>query len=195
VGCDTSARQWIEQRDSFPADLIKREVVAKGRRALAIWGSGHLQRQNRLTNDQMDNPLAGTLVSFLESRGVSVFIVVEGGEEEVAVRAGWPAPRLALVRGTTLGAANDSMTGQRFAIRDKQIVPIPREQWITKRVEDQLDAVIWIGPASGKTQVPLSPALCTAEYLERREKRRAIAGLPPVDASDRLNQYCATLKK
>jgi hypothetical protein len=43
-----------------------------------------------------------------------------------------------------------------------------------------------------------SAALTSAVHprvRERREKRRAIAGLPPVDASDRLNQYCAALKK
>ena len=39
-------RQWIEMRDTFPADLIQREVLAKGRHALLTYGPMHFQRKN-----------------------------------------------------------------------------------------------------------------------------------------------------
>jgi hypothetical protein len=33
-------------------------VLAKARRALVVYGAGHLQRKQQATNYQMDNPLA-----------------------------------------------------------------------------------------------------------------------------------------
>jgi len=41
---------WIELRDSYPADLIRRQVLDRGRRALVIYGQGHLQRRNVVSN-------------------------------------------------------------------------------------------------------------------------------------------------
>ena len=38
--------QWLGQRDSYPASLVEREVVAKHRKALIVYGEGHLMRRN-----------------------------------------------------------------------------------------------------------------------------------------------------
>lgn len=43
-------RKWIELRDSHGAEVISREVLAKNRRALVVFGQGHLQRKNLLAN-------------------------------------------------------------------------------------------------------------------------------------------------
>jgi hypothetical protein len=184
-------RTWLEQRDTFPAELTRREVIGKHRRALAVWGGGHLQRRNQASNYQMDEPLTATFVSLLEAAGTKVFIVRGGPIEEEAVRASWPMPSLALVQGTTVGAADEPSGGQRFSVRNGQLTPIPREQWVRVRVEDQQEAVLWLGPASTRTTTPLSPALCDAEFLETRSRRRALAGLP--SETDRLRQFCASL--
>src|SRR5581483_9209195 len=34
-------QRWLAQRDSFPAELIQREVVANGRHAIVYFGAGH----------------------------------------------------------------------------------------------------------------------------------------------------------
>src|SRR5262249_15990939 len=39
-------RNAMAQRDSHPADLVRREVLAKHRRALMIYGDMHFQRKN-----------------------------------------------------------------------------------------------------------------------------------------------------
>src|SRR4030095_13984191 len=39
-------RGWLMQRDSHPAALIQREVLAKGRRALVVYGDGHFQARS-----------------------------------------------------------------------------------------------------------------------------------------------------
>ena len=54
-------------RDSFPADFIQREVLAKHRRALVVYGDMHFQRKQMFSNDDMSSPIAQTIVSLLES--------------------------------------------------------------------------------------------------------------------------------
>ncbi|HEX2444556.1 MAG TPA: hypothetical protein VHJ77_11480 [Vicinamibacterales bacterium] len=42
--------KWIEKRESHPAALIQLEVLARGRRALLVYGLGHFQRKNVHSN-------------------------------------------------------------------------------------------------------------------------------------------------
>jgi hypothetical protein len=58
-------RRWIELRDSYPADVIRRQVLDRGRRALVIYGQGHLQRAQVVSNYDMSTWQAQTLVSLL----------------------------------------------------------------------------------------------------------------------------------
>jgi hypothetical protein len=188
-------RKWLELRDSYPAELIQKEVIAKGRRALVFFGGGHLQRRQQLTNYVMDDPIAQTVISLVERAGTRTFVVEHGSESDGL--AGWPVPTLALLRGTTLGAAlepsrgGDSPTGgQRVAIRNGTFVPIPREQLISIRREEQTDALVYLGPASTRRELPLAREMCSdAKYVQLRLDRMAIAGLPPSEAR-RLKDLC-----
>jgi hypothetical protein len=63
--------QWnsaMRQRDSFPAELIRREVISKNRRALVVYGDMHLQRRNLDLNYDIgsDRPEGRTIVQALE---------------------------------------------------------------------------------------------------------------------------------
>jgi hypothetical protein len=188
-------RRWLEQRDSFPAQLIRTEVVARGRRALVFFGGGHLQRRQQLTNYVMDDPIAQTLISLLERAGVKTFIVRHGTEKEGLT--GWPVPSLALLKGTALGAAPEPslgdaapLGGQRVAIRNGTFVPIPRDQWISVPFEEQTDALIYLGPASARSEMPPPREMCVdTKYVEVRLERMAVAGLPPAEAQ-RLKKLC-----
>lgn len=95
-------RKWLMLRDSNPVDVIRRESLAKGRRALLVYGGGHLQRKQQATNYVMDTPLAQTVTSLLERDGVKTFVVDTTAERSDF--RGWPVPSLTIVRGTTLGA-------------------------------------------------------------------------------------------
>ena len=59
-------RRWIELRDIYPADLIRRQVLDRGRRALVVYGQGHLQRRQLVANYDMSTWQAQTVVSLLE---------------------------------------------------------------------------------------------------------------------------------
>jgi len=193
-------RKWIEMRDWYPADLIHREVLDTKRRALLFYGQMHFQRKNIAANYESEGP-AETIVSRLESKwGAKVFTIFTAGaglgKQQPDVRS-WPAPSIAVVRGTTLGAADftfyyPSEAMGRFAIRNGApdfSAPIPRDQWKTLRAEDQFDAVLYTGE-DAPTPVRASAERCAdkadiAEHL----RRMALAGLPSSE-SGRLKTLC-----
>ena len=187
--------KWIEMRDMYPAALIQLEVIAKQRRALVVYGVGHLQRKNVHSNFQMDTWPAQTIVSLIERASptpVFTIIGIDATDKVTAHQPGiaaWKVPSLATIRGTALGAADAAeyfSWGTRFAIRDGKMVPVPREEWRTLRAEDQFDAVLYLGAEPG-AEAPWSPALCAdSAYLDMRFKRIALAGLPPKE-TERLN--------
>ena len=192
-------RRWIEMRDTFPADLIQREVLAKGRHALLTYGSMHFQRKNIAANYESEGP-AETIVSRLENKwGAKVFTIFTADVSSLQPdAASWPTPSLAIVRGTVLGAADFTAPFTRprrwagFAIRDGKpdfSAPIPREQWKTLRAEDQFDAVLYTGKGPSP-RVDLDPARCAEKAEFEEHLRRMVAsGVPPVEA-ERLKRLC-----
>src|SRR5215468_4774103 len=62
--------QWVALRDTFPANLIEREVLAKHHRALLVFGNMHFQRKNLLANyESAGDGVVATVVSALEQAG------------------------------------------------------------------------------------------------------------------------------
>lgn len=182
---------WLAQRDASGAAMIQREILTRGRKALAIYGGGHLQRKQQASNYKMDHPLAQTVISLLDRASARTFVISGVGERD-EVRS-WPVPALALIRGTTFGAEVIAQGGlPRVDVKpDGTFVPIPRDQWIDLTEEEQIDAVLYLGPNSTLRVRPLPPSLCTDPgYLDNRLQRMAIAGLPASEA-ERLKAFCA----
>ncbi|HEV3139913.1 MAG TPA: hypothetical protein VGY57_05335, partial [Vicinamibacterales bacterium] len=162
----------------------------RARKALAVYGGGHLQRRQQATNYKMDNPLAQTVISLLDRARVNTFVVTTVGERETV--ALWPVPALAVIRGTTLGAEIVPQGGlPRVEVKpDGTFVPIAREQWIDLKEEDQINAFLYLGPKSTLRELQLPPSLCTDPgYLDNRLQRMALAGLPRSE-TDRLKKFC-----
>jgi hypothetical protein len=155
----------FRQRDAYPAELIRREVIEKGRRALVVYGGMHLARLPRPRNTFIANELADefpsdTLVSLLASSGIEVFNVW-GVPAEVAAQvqpeiASWSPVRLTLIENTLLGAA----PFQRY-FPGGDAAPM----------QEQFKALMVFGPSSTLTWSSLSPELCTDEYVEMRVRR------------------------
>ena len=73
--------------------------------------------------------------------------------------------------------------------RDGRIVRVPRDEWTSLAMEDQFDAVLYIGSASAMTASERSPELCLdSTYMEMRRRRLTLAGLQPV--LERLERWC-----
>lgn len=93
-------RNWNIQRGAFAADLIQREVIAKNRRALAIFGDGHFQART-------ERPPRG-MVARLSLLGVELLAIASNSGPISKLQpdaAGWPTPSIAFVRNTPIGAA------------------------------------------------------------------------------------------
>lgn len=191
--------KWLAMRDAYPAALIQVEVIAKERRALLLYGSLHFQRKSVQSNFDMEDWRAQTIVSLLERAGPTRVFTIWGFADVANIQpdaASWRAPSLATIRGTALGAVDVTRyvpwIKTRYAVRDGKMVPVPEGEWRSMRAEDQLDAVLYLGPPSAMTLSRLSPALCADPgYIAMRLKRIAIAG-PAVEAEN-LKKYCASV--
>src|SRR5262249_44744295 len=127
--------KWVALRDTFPAEVIEREVLAKHRRALLVFGNMHFQRKQLAANYEAagDGPLA-TVVSALELSGskTRVFSIWTNTDAELSDIqpdvSTWRVPSLAVVQGTVLGAAEFTRyfpsPAVRFSVRDGKPVPI-----------------------------------------------------------------------
>lgn len=156
-------RGWIEQRDPFATALIEREVLARNRRALIIYGGGHLQRINQQANYDMSHPLAQTLASLLERRMTSPLFIIRAEYEFASLQpniAAWPIPSLSLIGGTRLGAVAEPSIGiaRSRLLPDGRLAMIPKDQWATRPLEEQMDAIL-LRPGRPECRPPATTAL------------------------------------
>lgn len=101
-----------------------------------------------------------------------------------------------MIRGTTLGAADFTFywpyVSTRVVVRGGTRTRIPRDQWRVRTMEDQFDAILYLGPSSSITIAQLPRALCAdTAYMEMRLRRMALmpGGQGQIDT---LKSYCAT---
>lgn len=171
--------KWLRMRDTHGAELVLREVLARKRKALLIFGAMHLQRRNISANYE---PLDGaeTVVSILNRAGAKIFAIRTPTEAEPqslqADMASWPVPSLVVLRGTRLGTLDSaffwSSDMPRFAMREGKPSPLPREQWRVLPMQEMFDALLYLGPTSTITTSRLPAALCAdAAYRQMRRDR------------------------
>jgi hypothetical protein len=172
-------------RDSFPADLITHEVLAKHRRALVVYGDLHFQRRQIFSNYDMSSPIAQTIVSLLESgpAPIKVFNVYTATSADLTQLqpdvASWRLPSFAMLRGTVLGRADFT----KFYLTTRAAPPM--------RMEDQFDALMYFGPRSSITfGQPNRDRCADRPYIEAHLARMSLAGLPQ-SVIDSVKRACA----
>jgi hypothetical protein len=160
-------------RDKFAVDLIRREVLAKHRRALALYGAGHLFRK----------VVHQSLVTLLEGAQTKPFTIWTNVAAEMANMqadvATWPVPSLALLRGTILGQVGLS---EYFGQAGGDMPP----QWRAP-LEDQFDAVLYLGPLAAITLARPPPWPCSEPAWPERLRRLGLQG-PAL--AERLQREC-----
>ena len=192
---------YFALRDSYPAAQIVSEVIAKGRKALVTYGALHFQRLNILTNYSMEAWQAQTILSLLEAATPTrVYTIWEADLQTLGDQArSCPSQQLATVSGTSFGDADfaifvPAMAAQRSSIVNGKFEPVPASQFRRISVEDQLDAVLYLGPRTPSRpsyEVPLP--LCREPGFVEEQSRRIGLSAPRVEA-DRLKDYCAKSK-
>ena len=160
-------------RDQFGVDLIRKEVLARNRRVLALYGAGHFFRK----------VISESMVTILEEGKTKPFTIWTNAAAEMATMqsdvAKWPVPSLARLRGTVLGAIN--LTA--FFGPGGQDIP---EQWRAP-LEDQFDAVLYLGPLSTITLARPQPWRCSEPAMPERLRRLR---LQRPQLADRVEQEC-----
>ena len=127
----------LARPEGYVLDVIKREVLSRKRRALVLYGDGHLRRYSKWRGS--DESAQPTLLNGIEGQGTRAFAIwtnttVELERLQKDIRT-WPIPGLTIVRGTRLGALDFKY----FA---------GRETDPPTRMEEQYDAVLYLGPVS-----------------------------------------------
>jgi hypothetical protein len=189
---------WAEQRDTHAADLINREVLAKGRRALLIFGNGHHARKSIRSNYERDDlgPLVDRLGDNPAARIFNIYSEISTDLAKIQPDiASWSPPKFVRLKGTTLGAtdfevyatAGNGSRPNRWAQREGKRIDIPKDQWRARRMDEQFDALIYLGPRSAMTRSRLAPETCAdTAYINTRLARMAMVGVP----TDGLKKIC-----
>ena len=197
--------------DSFPAELIQREVIAKKRKALMVYGDMHYLRREAEPPPMPGQPVrppSGTIVSLLEKAGVKVFSVwtfTAAGQELPTLQpdiASWKKPSLTLIKGTTLGMAPFTFyypkgSGMMMRPGPNGPVTIDLGEAIGGVMQEQFDSVLYLGPKAEITYGKLSKSLCAdPEYVEMRASRLSAMRPPgapttgPSPAADAFRARC-----
>jgi len=185
---------FMSQRDSYPATIIKREILAKGKKALVIYGAGHFDMPDmpaefrvkglqNLVEDDYPNAFFNVLPywGFVEKACSVAF--------EQTFRD-WPTPSLAFpVRGSTIEDALRK-PGCRASVPNPINVPNKTEAElaalrakIALAEENMLsgmngDALLYLGPAATLTRTPQEPSIyLDAAYRAEINRRNQIRGL------------------
>jgi len=98
---------------------------------------------------------------------------------------GWTVPSLALLRGTTVGATDaPEMSLSRVKVQpDGTFAPIPREQWIEIRMEEQMDAMLYLGPKGRRRLHRCPPPSARSPAISTHAlARMALNGIPQFEA-------------
>ncbi len=169
---------WTREspRDSHAASVIEREVLRKSRKALLVFGGfGHLQRRDIFMNFQpTPGDRAGVLEQIERARPGSTFNVWSNTNSddlavEPSVRAAWPVTALLMLKGTSLGARDfatvlpeESRALRRTKLVDGKRVPIPPAEYGGLPLEENFDALLYLGPVGSITRAPDAP--CEYRY-------------------------------
>jgi len=166
------ARRYFK-RDETIASVMEKEVLAKHRKALMLFGTFHL----------MHGQGFNAVSTYEKTYPHVTFVISDLGDYDTSRFASWPNPSLVPTKGTWLGALSPSDiwdAGVRI-IDCKVQNGFPPE--LQRPLEDVVDALLYLGPRDVRLlePTPADIALDT-EYmteLHRRESLTAFPGTPP----------------
>jgi hypothetical protein len=189
------AEVWGSQRDTYPADVIRREVLAKHRRALLIFGAYHIFRI----------PLGESVVHLLETTSAAkVFSIgtpisapsAPDLRDVQTTTASWPVPSLTVLAGTLLGLKELMFYyPPPLVLREGRGIPEVPTQWRGLRLQDQVDALLYLGLPASMRMSRLAPEKCgDPSYVNMRLSRMGLNtnSNPLLDA---FKRFCGIASK
>jgi len=192
---DSSAGPPQMRTDASVVEIIEREVIAKKRKALVVYGGMHLLRKPLDTPVRPGETLPfrdGTITSLLEADGIKVFSIWQftpsrQAQDLSALQPdadGWAKGSLASLKGTVLGEAPFTFyypKGFGMTVRPGPDGPVRMDlgEAIGGTLQDQADALLYVGRKAEITYSKVPDSLCLdPEYVEFRASRLATQKLP-----------------
>lgn len=156
-------------RESHMAEVLEREVYAKGRKALFFAGGAHLSRGGGpLHTLERNHPGTTFNITIHEGFGVRT-------DELESRLVAWPKPAIAAIRGTWWGELTPPPTGNVFIGPDGKSVQPASD----RKIQDSWDAVLFLGQRKNLTRVdPPGPDVLDAEWMSELKRRKALRGGP-----------------
>jgi hypothetical protein len=179
--------ELMYERNAFAADLVRKEILARHRRALLLYADGHFFRKGEETVPEwmvVKRKPEEPLVSQLEKTHPGIVFNIGAPTNADLTKfqpevANWHAPSIAILKGTTLGAAP---FGTLYGLNGPEFHNV--------RMEDQFDALLYLGPPSSITLSELSKSRCTDEsYMKMRLARMALIPWGQYEINS-LNAFC-----
>lgn len=173
----------VRQRDIYAHDLIRREILSKGKKALVIWGGTHFFRAGEI-GPLLQESHPGSLLIVSPYTGFNEASCSVAFEKETAL----PTPSLATVRGTSLKIAL-SRPGCHPAPTGTP--PEQEGHWSGA----DADALLYLGPAATLTFSQKSPDIYMDDAFRAEMSRRyqIIMGKPLSSATVKDNSVSPRL--
>ena len=174
--------RWGLQKGPHGAEVVQKEVLAKGRRALMIYGDSHfLGRGTReaVMINRLEQPSSGARAFIVTTSFHQVLTEIQPDVSS------WKTPSITMLKGTLIGARPFSTFYQ----------PPPVAGWSHLRMEDEFDALLYLGPPGSMTKSPFPAALCRDEkYMRMRLSRLALTiEVARKAMTDAFVQGCASI--
>jgi hypothetical protein len=173
-------------RDRYPADLLKSQILAKNKKALIIYGTFHFYGQSSL-KALVEQRYPGALFTITPYTGFNERSCSEAFERTVRE---WPHTALATpVRDTVLQEKMRAPGCHFLNPADFHFPAVTTEAQKAKEIlemEDQSsgvagDALLYLGPAASLTHSPLSPDLyLDPDFRKEIDRRSILFGFGPI---------------
>jgi hypothetical protein len=181
--------KYYPQRDTHPIEIIEKEILAKNKKALIIYGDGHFYALKSLPSPgfprllpPLEQKHPGAIFIVQMYVGFSTKACTTNFEQSIQ---SWPTPALAApIKGTSIGR---QLYGSGCDVVDPKILRFPPTMSAAKKADviDEIeqneagikaDALLYVGKAASLTQSPYEPSLYLDPDYLRELNRRATLG-------------------
>lgn len=195
-GCDFGQGQFLMQRDTNIASVMEKEVLAKHRKALMLFGTAHLFHVGDTAVALYEKNYPGVTLVIADHTGFGNWTPFEKYNNSFEARlASWPVPSLVVnLQGTWLADLLDQTYSSGnivFGVNDSGKLPagpaspkgtfaaVPPE--VQAKFSTMVDAYLYLGPRDLLLD-ELTPAevVLDKDYMAELQRRAALTGEGPI---------------
>lgn len=178
VRTNADTKAFGARRNEHPAQVIEREIIAKGKKTLVIYGGGHFTRQpgSPFPNDKMIN-------ARIEANHPGAFyVVLPHHPVEPACRAEVEAKMRGWVSGTVVAPVKGTWI--------EEIYTRPGCFSSGRERNAMADALLYLGNPAERHESPVDPrTFLDQAYFRELSRRNEIIGGEPLDWATFVQQY------